>query len=500
MYAVRLWSVRHARGLGALLSRCSSARCVAARPLLRRIGYERLEAPAAAVERNVKGLLFDCQMCGQCVLSSTGMSCPMNCPKQMRNGPCGGVRADGHCEVKPEMRCVWVAGLARLARGCATARPRSRRCSRRSTIGSRGSSAWLAVARENGADARRRDDLRATSRSRAIRCRSCRATPRAAGSSACCAPARSRSPPSSTRRIRPTRDDVYRPRARCSTAVDAINAIDGSGAQVPHVERRHLRAADPRRLCPRHADLLPRQEPHRDPGRRPGRRRDGRRQHPVPHRRRRAGGDQPQAKPVFDLDCITLLQTVRTHARRAPLPVRPQADLAAARVPRRGRQSVRAAARLAPAPSRQEDRGRRAVRPDAVLLRRAAAAALHGAGRASWACTSVLHPGRRRAAALGQDRALDALERAGRPHSRRDRRAHRAGADDQAQRGPASALHRADPARSATIKGVHGVHVMAYRQEESVAEIITESGVLDGPRAVASRPQRRPATGESKAS
>jgi methylenetetrahydrofolate reductase (NADPH) len=30
------------------------------------------------------------------------------------------------------------------------------------------------------------------------------------------------------------------------------------------------------------------------------------------------------------------------------------------------------------------------------------------------------------------------------------------------------------------IKGVHGVHVMAYRQEESVAEIIDRSGVLEG--------------------
>jgi hypothetical protein len=59
-------------------------------------------------ERVTKGPLFDCRMCGQCVLHSTGMTCPMTCPKTMRNGPCGGVRADGHCEVRPEMRCVWV--------------------------------------------------------------------------------------------------------------------------------------------------------------------------------------------------------------------------------------------------------------------------------------------------------------------------------------------------------------------------------------------------------
>jgi len=30
------------------------------------------------------------------------------------------------------------------------------------------------------------------------------------------------------------------------------------------------------------------------------------------------------------------------------------------------------------------------------------------------------------------------------------------------------------------MNGVHGVHVMAYRQEERVPEIISASGVLDG--------------------
>ena len=77
-------------------------------PVFRRIGYQRLERPVAAVEGVVKGFLFDCRMCGECLLGSTGMACPMNCPKQLRNGPCGGVRADGSCEVRPSMRCVWV--------------------------------------------------------------------------------------------------------------------------------------------------------------------------------------------------------------------------------------------------------------------------------------------------------------------------------------------------------------------------------------------------------
>ena len=107
MYRARLWSVRHARGLDRFYGAFERLLLRLA-PLFSAIGYQRLERPFVAVERGVKGLLFDCKMCGQCVLSSTGMSCPMNCPKNLRNGPCGGVRADGNCEVKPEMRCVWV--------------------------------------------------------------------------------------------------------------------------------------------------------------------------------------------------------------------------------------------------------------------------------------------------------------------------------------------------------------------------------------------------------
>src|SRR4029077_6065042 len=119
MYAVRQWSVRHARGLNSFYRGFESA-LVALHPVWQRLGYQRLERPVAAVERSVKGLLFDCRMCGQCILSSTGMSCPMNCPKNLRNGPCGGVRANGNCEVRPQMKCVWleaVAGSARIPGG-----------------------------------------------------------------------------------------------------------------------------------------------------------------------------------------------------------------------------------------------------------------------------------------------------------------------------------------------------------------------------------------------
>jgi hypothetical protein len=104
---VRNWSIRHSAFLEGLYALFSSG-AAALHPLFQRLGYERAEKPVAMVERSVKGLLFDCRMCGECILSSTGMSCPMTCPKQLRNGPCGGVRANGNCEVITEMPCVWV--------------------------------------------------------------------------------------------------------------------------------------------------------------------------------------------------------------------------------------------------------------------------------------------------------------------------------------------------------------------------------------------------------
>ncbi|MFT5657964.1 MAG: hypothetical protein ACI9KN_001243 [Gammaproteobacteria bacterium] len=145
MYSVRQWSVTHARKLEIFYDLFESVLCKL-HPLFDAIGYERLEKPVRVIEHAVKGLLFDCQMCGQCALSSTGMSCPMNCPKTLRNGPCGGVRLDGNCEVKPEMRCVWVEAW----RGSETMQGSNaiRQVQVAVDFSYKGSSSWLRVVRK----------------------------------------------------------------------------------------------------------------------------------------------------------------------------------------------------------------------------------------------------------------------------------------------------------------------------------------------------------------
>ena len=70
---------------------------------------DRRPAAARALERAefvLKSALFGCQACGNCILGKMEYVCPMTCPKNMRNGPCGGT-LNGRCEVvdKP---CIWV--------------------------------------------------------------------------------------------------------------------------------------------------------------------------------------------------------------------------------------------------------------------------------------------------------------------------------------------------------------------------------------------------------
>jgi hypothetical protein len=75
-----------------------------------------LDSALRPAEFIIKKPVFGCHMCGQCVLHSTGLVCPMNCPKNIRNGPCGGVRLDGTCEVYPEMDCVWTRAYVQSQR------------------------------------------------------------------------------------------------------------------------------------------------------------------------------------------------------------------------------------------------------------------------------------------------------------------------------------------------------------------------------------------------
>ena len=82
-------------------------------PIIKRLGYGRADRLIRWGEEAGKQAIFDCRMCGQCILHATGMTCPMTCPKNLRNGPCGGVRSNGHCEVIPEMKCVWVEAYER---------------------------------------------------------------------------------------------------------------------------------------------------------------------------------------------------------------------------------------------------------------------------------------------------------------------------------------------------------------------------------------------------
>lgn len=105
--ARREWLPRVLDALGRRLPVTRESRL---RRMLRRLfaAIDRAPALAAAVERvelAIKRPLFGCQACGNCVLGHLEYVCPQTCPKQMRNGPCGG-SAFGRCEVV-DRPCIW---------------------------------------------------------------------------------------------------------------------------------------------------------------------------------------------------------------------------------------------------------------------------------------------------------------------------------------------------------------------------------------------------------
>jgi methylenetetrahydrofolate reductase (NADPH) len=60
----------------------------------------------AGTEKLIKGSLWGCRMCGNCLLQETAYICAMECPKGLRNGPCGGSTPE-HCYVDKSRPCIW---------------------------------------------------------------------------------------------------------------------------------------------------------------------------------------------------------------------------------------------------------------------------------------------------------------------------------------------------------------------------------------------------------
>ena len=67
------------------------------------------------LEHLAKVIMYDCKDCGDCALSDLAYVCPMSqCPKNQRNGACGGSYY-GWCEVHPNKRkCSYVKAYSRL--------------------------------------------------------------------------------------------------------------------------------------------------------------------------------------------------------------------------------------------------------------------------------------------------------------------------------------------------------------------------------------------------
>ena len=120
-------------------------RALRPRPGLRRLGA-RIEASGLARPLFTGGGAGNqtdpvrCRMCGQCALPVTGYACPMTCPKQLRNGPCGGVART--------VAARSTRSALRLGRRTSGPRPPARRLtcgcsSARSITGRWGESSWL---------------------------------------------------------------------------------------------------------------------------------------------------------------------------------------------------------------------------------------------------------------------------------------------------------------------------------------------------------------------
>ena len=188
-------------------------------------------------------------------------------------------------------------------------------------------------------------------------------------------------------------------------------------------------------------------------------------------------GDQPEAKPVFDLDCMSLIETVATMRDDSRLrsgrnltqspklfiggaanPFTPPYDFR----PERLEKKIAAGAQYVQTQycydiellQRYMQRVREMGLEKQVFII-VGVGPLASANAARWIRANV--PG-----VHIPDAIIDRL----------------AGADKPKLEGRKICVELIQQIRE--IEGVHGVHVMAYRQEEAVAEIIDASGVLEG--------------------
>ena len=460
MKAVRLWSVRHAGALERvydLFMRLAPK----LRPGVAMLGRQRAERLILPVERIIKGGFFDCRLCGQCTLSSSGMACPMNCPKQIRNGPCGGVSPDGGCEVDPGMRCVWLEALDGAGRMAAAAKfanlqpPADHRLS--------GSSAWVrAIVGEDvppiaGAKAPPGGDIEPGTLE--IACRSGRFVVTAELS-----PPDSADPADMVKRAAPFRG-----------LVDAINVTDSAGANC------HMSSLAASALLVRDGYEPVFQTACRDRNRIAiqadlvGAAALGIRNLLAITGDGVANGDHPQARPVFDLDAVSLLgiaRGLRDHGQYAsgrPVSPRPRLFLGATVNP------------FAPPYAERVRNFEKKVSAGAQFVQ-------------TQYCFDLprIESFLREARARGLDRRCRILVGVGPVMSARTARwmmAHVPGVHI-----PEDIVHRleqaADPRREGllicveiirslrTMEGVAGVHIMAHRNEHLVPQILEQAGLL----------------------
>ena len=184
-------------------------------------------------------------------------------------------------------------------------------------------------------------------------------------------------------------------------------------------------------------------------------------------------GDEPEARRVFDLDSPQLLATARGDRGR-PLPQWPHNRAPATSLPRRGRESRRAAVRLPRRPGAEEGARGRALPAAADQLRAAPARGVRRRGRAGRG------HGARRAPAVDHDlrsaRALRFIdEKVPGISVPADMIERVEAASDQQEACFDVAYELAQHARSQP--GVRGLHFISFRKDAGIAALCRRLGI-----------------------